>query len=115
VIAYISRKLRRHEEKYATHDLEFLLIVCALRVWRHYLIGQKFKLKIDHYGLQHIFMQSELNVRQRRWSEFISEYDFDITYIKGTMNRVVDALSQRPRIFSVMPLQMNLSENILTL
>jgi hypothetical protein len=39
VIAYISRKLRRHEENYATHDLELLAIVYALRVWRHYLIG----------------------------------------------------------------------------
>jgi hypothetical protein len=38
VIAYISRKLRRHEENYVTHDLELLAIVYALRVWRHYLI-----------------------------------------------------------------------------
>jgi hypothetical protein len=41
VITYISRKLRRHEENYATHDLELLSIVYALRVWRHYLIGWK--------------------------------------------------------------------------
>jgi hypothetical protein len=41
VIAYILRKLRRHEENYVTHDLELLAIVYALRVWRHYLIGQK--------------------------------------------------------------------------
>jgi hypothetical protein len=39
VITYISRKLRIHEENYATHDLELLAIVYALRVWRHYLIG----------------------------------------------------------------------------
>jgi hypothetical protein len=39
VIAYISRKLRRHEENYATHDLELLAIVYALKVWRHYLVG----------------------------------------------------------------------------
>jgi hypothetical protein len=39
VIAYISRKLRRHEEKYTTHDLELLAIIYALKVWRHYLIG----------------------------------------------------------------------------
>jgi hypothetical protein len=41
VIAYISRKLRRHQENYATHELELLAIVYALRVWRHYLIGWK--------------------------------------------------------------------------
>jgi hypothetical protein len=61
VIAYISRKLRRHEENYAMHDLELLSIVYALKVWRHYLIGRKFELKTDHRGLQHIFTQSDLN------------------------------------------------------
>ena len=86
VIAYISRKLRRHEENYATHDLELLAIVYALKVWRHYLIGQKFELKTDHCGLQHIFTQSDLNARQQRWPELLSEYDFEITYIKGTVN-----------------------------
>jgi hypothetical protein len=61
VIAYISRKLRRHEENYETDNLELLAIVYDLRVWRHYLIGRKFELKMDHCGLQHIFMQSDLN------------------------------------------------------
>jgi hypothetical protein len=115
VIAYISRKLRRHEENYATHDLELLAIVYALKVLRHYLVGRKFELRTDHCGLQHIFTQSDLNARQRRWSELLSEYDFEITYIKGTVNRVADALSRRPRIFSVLPLQTNLREKILTL
>jgi hypothetical protein len=91
VIAYISRKLRRHEENYATHNLELLAIVYALKVGRHYLIGRKFELKTDHGGLQHIFTQSDLNARQRRWSELLSEYDCEITYIKGTVNRVADA------------------------
>jgi hypothetical protein len=115
VITYILRKLIKHEENYATHDLELLAIVYSLRVWRYYLIGQKIELKMDHCGLQHIFTQRDLNARQRRWSELLSEYDFDITYIKGKMNRVVDALSQRPHIFSVIPLQTNLRKNILTL
>jgi hypothetical protein len=39
VIAYISRKLRRHEENYAMHNLELLAIVYALKVWRHYRVG----------------------------------------------------------------------------
>ena len=39
VIGYISRKLRRHEENYTTHNLELLAIVYAMRVWRRYLIG----------------------------------------------------------------------------
>jgi hypothetical protein len=61
VISYISRKLRKHQEKYVMHNLELLSIVYALRVWRHYLVGKKFELKTDHYGLQYIFMQIYLN------------------------------------------------------
>ena len=60
-------------------------------------------------------MQSDLNVQQRCWSELLREYDFEITYIKGTLNRVENALSRRPRIFSVLPLQTNIREKILTL
>jgi hypothetical protein len=45
----------------------------------------------------------------------LSEYDFEITYIKGMVNKVVDALSQIPCIFSMIPLKMNLRENILTI
>jgi hypothetical protein len=98
-----------------THDLEILAIVYALRVWRHYPIGRKFELKTNHCGLQHIFMQSALNMRQRNWSELLSESDFDITYIKGTINRVEYALSRRPHIFFVIPLKTNLREKILTI
>jgi hypothetical protein len=115
VISYASHKLRPHEEIYATHDLELATIVHALRLWHHYLVGRKFELKTDHRGLQHIFSQSDLNARQRRWSELLSEYDFDITYIKGTLNKVVDALSRRPHIFSVIPLKVDLRDHILML
>ena len=75
----------------------------------------KIELKTNLCGLQHIFMQSDLNARQRHWSKLLSEYDFEITYINGMVNRVADALSQRPHIFSVLPLQTDLREKILTL
>jgi hypothetical protein len=61
VITYISRKLRRHEENYATHDLELVAIVYALKVWRHYLVGRKFELRMNHCVLQHISMERDLN------------------------------------------------------
>jgi hypothetical protein len=115
VIAYTLRKLQLHEENYATRDLELVVIVHAFRIWRHYLVGRKFELKTDHHGLQHIFTQCNLNVRQRIWPELLSEYDFEITYIKGTINKFGDALSRRLCIFSVIPLKKNLRENIIKL
>jgi hypothetical protein len=115
VITYLSRKLRSHEKNYATHDLGLLAIVYVIRVWRHSLIGWKFELKMDHCGLQRIFTQSNLNARQRLCYKILSKYDFVLTYIKGTLNRVDDVLSQRPCIFLVIHLQTNLHEIILTI
>jgi hypothetical protein len=60
-------------------------------------------------------MQSYLNVQQRLWPELLSEYDFEIPYIKGIMNRVADALSRRPHIFLVIHLQTDIHEMILTI
>eukprot|EP00253_Pinus_taeda_P017332 PITA_17332 len=113
VIAYASRKLKPHEELYATHDLELAAVVLALKLWRHYLVGRSFTLKSDHQSLQYLFTQRDLNARQRRWSEFLSEYDFGISYIKGKENVVADALSRRPRIFSLIPIKVDLRQRVL--
>jgi hypothetical protein len=69
---------------------------------------------MDHQSLKHLFTQRDLNSSQRRCSEFISEYDFGISYIKGKENLVADALSRRQRIFSLVPLKVNLREHVLT-
>jgi hypothetical protein len=66
VVCYESRKLKEHERNYATHDLELATIVHALKMWRHYLMGKKFELRIDHCGLKHLFGQPTLNARKTR-------------------------------------------------
>jgi hypothetical protein len=86
----------------------------ALKLWRHYLVGRNFELKMDHQSLKHLFTQRDLNSRQRRWSDFMSEYDFGISYIKGKENLVTDALSRRSCVFSLVPLKVNLRERVLT-
>jgi hypothetical protein len=45
--------------------------------------------------MKHLFGQPTLNARQNKWPEFLSEYDFEIKYIKGKENQVIDALSRR--------------------
>jgi hypothetical protein len=55
VIAYASRLLKTHEQNYPTHDLELEAIVHALKIWRHYLIANKFHIFTDHKILKYIF------------------------------------------------------------
>jgi len=87
--------LRKHEENYPTHDLELAAVVYALKIWRHYLIGNKCDIYTDHKSLKYFFTQAELNMRQRRWLELIKDYDLNIQYHPGKANIVADALSRR--------------------
>ncbi|GJZ17826.1 putative reverse transcriptase domain-containing protein [Tanacetum coccineum] len=72
VIAYASRQLKIHEKHYTTHDLE-----------------------LGAVSLQHILDLEELNLRQRRWLELLSDYDCEIRYHPGKGNVVADALRQK--------------------
>ncbi|GJS44689.1 putative nucleotidyltransferase, ribonuclease H [Tanacetum coccineum] len=97
VISYASRQLKIHEKNYTTHDLELGAVVFALKIWRHYLYETKCTVFTDHKSLQHILDQKELNMRQRRWLELLSDYDCDIRYHPGKANVVADALSRKER------------------
>ncbi|GJT32388.1 putative reverse transcriptase domain-containing protein [Tanacetum coccineum] len=72
-------------------------VVFALKIWRHYLYGTKCTMFTDYKSLQHILDQKELNMRQRRWLELLSDYDCEIRYHPGKANVVADALSKKER------------------
>ena len=95
VVAYGSRKLKTHERNYPTHDLELAAVIFSLKVWRHYLYGEKFEVFSDHKSLKYLFTQKDLNLRQRRWMEFIKDYDFELHYHPRKANVVADALSRK--------------------
>ncbi|GJS90852.1 putative reverse transcriptase domain-containing protein [Tanacetum coccineum] len=98
LIAYASRQLKIHEKNYTTHDLERRTVVFALKMWIHYLYGTKCVMFTDHKSLQHILDQKELNMRQRRLLELLSDYDCEVRYHPGKANVVADALSRKERI-----------------
>ena len=80
---------------YPTHDLELAAVVHALKIWRHYLLGNKVYIYTDHKSLKYIFTQSELNMRQFRWLELIKDYNLKVHYHPRKANVVADVLSQK--------------------
>ncbi|XP_058760196.1 uncharacterized protein LOC131633499 [Vicia villosa] len=85
VVAYASRQLRSHEENYPTHDLELAAIVFALK--------------------------KEINMRQRRWMEYLKDFDFDLKYHPGKANKIADALSRKElKVAELMILEFGLME-----
>jgi hypothetical protein len=78
-----------------------LAIMHALAKFRQYLVGGKFVVKTDHNNLRHFLGQKDLNERQQKWVSKLQAYDFDIEYVKGKKNAVVDALSRKPEICSL--------------
>ncbi|GJX38400.1 putative reverse transcriptase domain-containing protein [Tanacetum coccineum] len=73
-------------------------VVFALKIWRHYLYGTKCTMFTDHKSLQHILDQKELNMRQRRWLELLSDYDYEIRYHPEKANVVADTLRRKEQI-----------------
>ena len=95
VVAYASKQLKPHEQNYPTYDLELAAVVFSLKIWRHYLYGEKCRIYTDHKSLKYLLMQKELNLRQWRWLELFKDYDCIIDYHLGKANVVVDALSRK--------------------
>ncbi|GKE56509.1 putative reverse transcriptase domain-containing protein [Tanacetum coccineum] len=92
-----QKKLKFHEKNYMTHGLELGAVVFSLKLWRYYLYRTKCTVFTDHKSLQHILNQKELNIRQRRWLELLSDYDCEIRYHPGKANVIADALSRKER------------------
>ncbi|KAA0036588.1 ty3-gypsy retrotransposon protein [Cucumis melo var. makuwa] len=103
VVAYASRQLKSHEQNYPTHYLELAAVVFALKIWRHYLYGEKIQIFTDHKSLKYFFTPKELNMRKRRWLELVKDYDCEILYHPGKANVVADALSRKLAQLTVQP------------
>ena len=113
VVAYGYRHLKNHELNYPTHDLELAAIVFASKIWCHYLYGEKFEVFSDHKSLKYIFTQWD-HMRQRRWTEYLEDYDFTLHYHLGKANVVADALNRKSRgvLASVASLEWQMLETV---
>ena len=67
----------------------------ALKIWRHYLYGERCRIYTYHKSLKYLLTQKELNLRQQHWLELFKDYDCIVDYHLGKANVVADALSRK--------------------
>jgi len=91
---FTSKKFTSAQQHYAVHELETLAILEALIKWEDKLLSRKIHIITDHKALEFFKTQSHLSNRQFRWIDYMSRFDFDITYVKGEHNKVADCLSR---------------------
>ncbi|SPC60765.1 uncharacterized protein UHOD_11147 [Ustilago sp. UG-2017b] len=96
-IAFFSKKLDPAQLNYPIFDKEMFAIVAAFKHWRQYLEGAKFPVQVltDHRSLEYFTTTKQLNCRQARWSELLSDFDFVIQYCPGAQAGLPDTLTRR--------------------
>ncbi len=96
-VAFYSKSMLPAERNYDIHDRELLAVVRCFQQWRHYLEGAKYQVMVrsDHKNLQIFRTTKVLTSRQVRWAEFLSRFNFVITYQSGKESARTDALSRR--------------------
>ena len=95
-IVYISRATLNNEQNWTPMELEAGCVVWSIRRPRRYLFGVYFLVFTDHQCLQQICKIGETKSRIQRWMEFISAYNFRLSYRRGQENANADFLSRLP-------------------
>src|SRR5437867_13444851 len=98
VISYNSRILNKAEMNYSTVERECLALIYAFKQYRNYIFGRKVFVEIDHKPLSWIQTAASKNNRLQKWAIFLSEFDFEITWIKGRDNGAADFLSRKDEV-----------------
>ena len=97
-VAFFSKNMSPAECNYEIYDKELLAIIRYFEQWKPELESTELPVKIftDHRSLEYFMTTKKLTRRQARWAEFLSEFNFVITYRPGKKNEKADALTRRP-------------------
>ena len=100
-VAFFSKNLNPAECNYEIYDKELLAIIRCFEQWRPELeeTGVPIKVITDHKSLEYFMTTKKLTRRQARWAEFLSGFNFVISYTPGKENQKADSLTRRPNDF----------------
>ncbi|KAL5009890.1 hypothetical protein ScPMuIL_012195, partial [Solemya velum] len=96
VITYFSKTLSKEQKNYSVTRKELLAVILSCEHFRHYLIGRKFKIRTDDGSLHWLTNFKEPVGQVARWSERLSEFDYEIEHRPGRVHCNADALSRHP-------------------
>jgi hypothetical protein len=94
-LAFTGEKLSERNLGKPIYEKEMLAILHVVELWRPYLLGQRFEIKIDHQSLKYFLEQCISSQEQQKWVTKLFGYDYEIIYKKGKDNVVADALSRK--------------------
>ncbi|GBG61704.1 hypothetical protein CBR_g23219 [Chara braunii] len=100
-VEFMSKKIKTQKLQDSTYEKELYALVCALKHYKHFLMGRHFKIFSDHSTLEWMKSQGELNDKLARYIQFIDMFDFELKHKKGCYNKVADALSRKPDSFAL--------------
>ena len=95
LVAYASRGLKGGKLKYHSSKLEFLALKWAMtKQFREYLQYQPFIVRTDNNPLTYVLTTPNLDTVGHRWVAAMAGYNFKIQYVRGSDNKVANALSR---------------------
>jgi len=110
-VSYFSKRTTDTESRYHSFELETLAVIYALRRFRIYLHGIKFKIVTDCISLKMTLEKRDMNPRIERWAIELMQYDYVLEHRPGTKMQHVDALSRATNILVIddNPLELELA------
>ncbi|MCO5557758.1 hypothetical protein L7F22_011329 [Adiantum nelumboides] len=93
-IYYISKCLSKAEKNYNTTEREALAVIFVVTKFKHYLLGSKVILHVDHQALIYIVNKASLVGKMARWMLILQEFDYVIQHTPGNQNAMADFLSR---------------------